>query len=228
MIVLAFDTSSRVVSVALCHDDHVLARRDVEAPPAEGLLGWVDEVLTEAGITRDAIELVAVGTGPGLFTGTRVGVATAKGIAFALGRPLVGVSSLVAVRRAASAEGRRIDGVMIDAGRGEVYAFGSAGSAGSAADGSTGSAGSAADGTDDAPFLARPEVARARLSGLLVASASLGLDLPAAPMPDAAWVAREGRARFVATGRDEVASLEPDYVRPSDATLPKTPQRTSA
>jgi len=133
MIVLAFDTSSRVVSVALCHDDHVLARRDVEAPPAEGLLGWVDEVLTEAGITRDAIELVAVGTGPGLFTGTRVGVATAKGIAFALGRPLVGVSSLVAVRRAASAEGRRIDGVMIDAGRGEVYAFGSAGSAGSAA-----------------------------------------------------------------------------------------------
>ena len=58
MIVLAFDTSSRVVSVALCHDDHVLARRDAEAPPAEGLLGWVDEALTEAGITRDAIELV--------------------------------------------------------------------------------------------------------------------------------------------------------------------------
>jgi tRNA threonylcarbamoyladenosine biosynthesis protein TsaB len=217
MLVLAFDTSSRVVSVALCDDDHVLARRDVEAPPAEGLLGWVDEVLAEARVAREAVELVAVGTGPGLFTGTRVGVATAKGIAFALGRPLVGVSSLVAVRCAASADGRRIDGVMIDAGRGEVYALGSAGSAGSAADGS-----------DDAPFLARPEVARARLSGSLVASASLGLDLPAAPTPDAAWVAREGRARFVATGRDEVACLEPDYVRPSDATLPKTPQRTSA
>lgn len=205
MIVLAFDTSSRVVSVALCDDDRVLARRDVEAPPAEGLLGWVDEVLREAGHVRDAIELVAVGTGPGLFTGTRVGVATAKGIAFALGRPLVGVSSLVAVRRAASADGGRVDGVMIDAGRGEVYALGSEG----------------------APFLASPEVARSQLSGSLVASVSLGLDLPAAPTPDAAWVAREGRVRFVASGRDEVASLEPDYVRPSDATLPKTPQRTS-
>lgn len=201
MIVLAFDTSSRVVSVALCDDDGVLARRDVEATPAEGLLGWVDEVLMAARVARDAIELVAVGTGPGLFTGTRVGVATAKGIAFALARPLVGVSSLVAVRRAVSA-----DGLMIDAGRGEVYALG-------------------AEGT---PFLATPEVARARLSGRLVASASLGLDLPPAPTPDAAWIAREARARFAATGRDEVASLEPDYVRPSDATLPKTPQRPSA
>lgn len=206
MIVLAFDTSSRVVSVALCDDDHVLARRDVEAPPAEGLLGWIDEVLAEAAVARDAIELVAVGTGPGLFTGTRVGVATAKGIAFALGRPLVGVSSLVAVRRTASASGGTVDGVMIDAGRGEVYALGSEG----------------------APFLASPEVARAKLSGRLVASASLGLDLPAAPTPDAAWVAGEGRVRFAATRRDEVATLEPDYVRPSDATLPKTPQRTPA
>jgi tRNA threonylcarbamoyladenosine biosynthesis protein TsaB len=205
MIVLALDTSSRVVSVALCDDDRVLARRDVEAPPAEGLLGWVDEVLSEAAVSREAIELVAIGVGPGLFTGTRVGVATAKGIAFALGRPLVGVSSLVAVRRAASADGRGIDGVMIDAGRGEVYALGSEG----------------------APFLASPEVARSRLSGQLVASASLGLDLPAAPTPDAAWVARDGRARFASTRRDEVATLEPDYVRASDATLPKTPQRTS-
>lgn len=217
MIVLAFDTSSRVISVALFDSDSldgdlrgelpgdpqdgcVLARRDVEAPPAEGLLGWVDEVLAEAGVARDAIELVAVGTGPGLFTGTRVGVATAKGIAFALGRPLVGVSSLVAVLRATGA-----NGVMLDAGRGEVYALTAGGTA----------------------FLASPEVATRTLGGRIVASASLGLGWPPAPTPDAAFIAREGLVRFTSTGRDEVATLEPDYVRPSDATLPKTPQRVS-
>lgn len=214
MIVLAFDTSSRVISVALFDSEprdgelsgdpqhgRVLARRDVEAPPAEGLLGWVDEVLAEAGLGREAIELVAVGTGPGLFTGTRVGVATAKGIAFALGRPLVGVSSLLAVLRAT-----RADGVMLDAGRGEVYTLAAGGTA----------------------FLASPDIAAAELGGRIVASASLGLDWPNAPTPDAAFVAREGLVRFASTGRDEVATLEPDYVRPSDATLPKTPQRVAS
>ncbi len=201
MIVLGIDTSSRVVGVALCANGDAVACRRVEAMPAETLLGLVDEVLAEAGLDKHAVELVAVGKGPGLFTGTRVGVATAKGIALALGRPLVGVGSLEAVMRATGAEA-----VLVDAGRGEVYAA----------------------SLGEAPFLASPDDALARLSGRrVVVSASLGRTMYLdAPAPDPVWIARLGEARCALGVEDELVTLEPEYVRPSDATLPRTPLRT--
>lgn len=201
MIVLGIDTSSRVVGVALCVNGDAVASRRVEAMPAETLLGLVDEVLADAGLDKRAVELVAVGKGPGLFTATRVGVATAKGIALALGRPLVGVGSLEAVMHAAGAEA-----VLVDAGRNEVYAA----------------------SLGEAPFLASPDDALARLSGRrVVVSASLGRTMYLdAPAPDPVWIARLGQARRAAGVEDELVTLEPEYVRPSDATLPRTPLRT--
>lgn len=198
MIVLALDTSTRVTSVALRTPSETFVRAE-ETPPAETILGLVDALLGEARLGRDAIELVVVGTGPGLFTGTRVGVATAKGLAMALDRPLLGVSSLDAVIAAAKA-----DAAIVDAGRGEAYA----------------------KRRGETAFLAAPADALAKLGERCVASASLGLDVPPAPGPDVAWLAEEGARRLAAGEPDARTTLEPDYVRPSDAQLPKTPLRT--
>ena len=65
------------------------------------LFAAVDETLAEAGVTRADLEGVAVTRGPGGFTGLRVGLSTAKGIAFALGLSMVGISSLEALARGA-------------------------------------------------------------------------------------------------------------------------------
>lgn len=71
----------------------------------EELLPRVDAVLARASLTLAAIEAIVVGTGPGAFTGLRVGLATAKGLAHGLGRPLIGVSTGAAILAAAAAAG---------------------------------------------------------------------------------------------------------------------------
>ncbi|MBX3249320.1 MAG: tRNA (adenosine(37)-N6)-threonylcarbamoyltransferase complex dimerization subunit type 1 TsaB [Myxococcales bacterium] len=221
---LALDTSSRCCSVALLRGEDVLAARAVEAAPAEVVLGLVDEVLAEGGVPRGALELLAVGLGPGGFTSTRVGVATAKGMALALGRPLLGVGSLVPVARASldlgasatrtpgGSEGSTL-GVLVDAGRGEVY-------------GAAYALGVDVAAVSVAPFLAAPQDALTQLAAFpCVASASLGLDLPSAASPSATWIGREAVRRWRRGDRDALDALEPAYVRPSDAKLPTSPLR---
>jgi len=111
MIVLGFDTATRSTAVALrLADGRTLQARDDPAPDerpghATRLLGMADELLGGAGIGWSALERIAVGRGPGTFTGLRVGVATARGLAQSLGVELVGVSSLRAL-----AEGALLDG----------------------------------------------------------------------------------------------------------------------
>ena len=116
---LAFELATEACSVALWVDGEVIERFEV-APRrhAELALPWAGELLAEAGIARSQLDAIAVGRGPGAFTGVRLGVALAQGIALALDRPVLPVSTLMAL--AAAASGDRIIAA-IDARMGEVY-----------------------------------------------------------------------------------------------------------
>jgi tRNA threonylcarbamoyladenosine biosynthesis protein TsaB len=96
MLLLALDTSTRQASVALCDEDtlygeytwHIGSNHSVE------LLESIQRLVADCGSSMQAIDVVSVATGPGSFNGVRVAVATAKALAFALQKPLVGVSTL--------------------------------------------------------------------------------------------------------------------------------------
>ena len=119
MKLLAFETATEACSVALWLDGEVRERFDL-APRrhAELALPWADALLAEAGIARSQLDAIAVGRGPGAFTGVRLAIAIGQGIALALDRPLVGVSTLEAL--AFDAGGDRVL-ASIDARMGEVY-----------------------------------------------------------------------------------------------------------
>src|ERR1700684_3399861 len=126
MIVLGFDTAtpSTTVGLRLSEESARTARHDpapAEHPGhATELLAMTAQLLAEAGVAWSALDRIAVGVGPGTFTGLRVGIATARGLAQSLSVELVGVSSLSALAREATLEGGGVLAV-IDARRGEVF-----------------------------------------------------------------------------------------------------------
>lgn len=127
MLILAIDTAGENCAVALAKAGNglsVLARRaeTIGRGHAERLMPMIGEALAEAGLTYADLERIAVATGPGSFTGTRIGVAAARGLALALGIPAVGVSVLDALIEAAGAESDRLVVAALDARRGEIYA----------------------------------------------------------------------------------------------------------
>jgi tRNA threonylcarbamoyladenosine biosynthesis protein TsaB len=113
MLILAFDTATDVATSALVSDGEVLGER---LSRAVTLLEDVDALLRQAGAHTADVEALAVGIGPGSFTGLRVGLATARGLALALGVPVAGVSTLDAL--AAGAPGAL---PVVDARRHEVF-----------------------------------------------------------------------------------------------------------
>lgn len=131
MRLLALDTATEALSVALLIDGALLVR---ESRPVRGhaelLLPMVDALLAEAGQSLSQLDAFAVGRGPGAFTGVRIGVSVAQGLAFATGRPIVGVSDLAALGLAAAeraaAEDRLAPGALVlaalDARLGGLYA----------------------------------------------------------------------------------------------------------
>jgi tRNA threonylcarbamoyladenosine biosynthesis protein TsaB len=215
--VLGIETSSRRGTVALVEDGRAVAAlgHEVLNGHAERVLGLVDQVLTEAGWAKTSLDRIAVGVGPGSFTGIRVGIALAQGIALGLVRPVLGVGSLHAMSRGVPGE---LDGsrcAMVDAHRNELFC-----------------AEYAANGDEvRAPLAVRRDGAVAWLAGareprVLIGeiAETLGLDLAGfrsdlTDLPHAMGVAHLGSVLD-----PEGAPTDAVYARPADAIRPNLPR----
>ncbi len=122
MNILAFETSTEALSVAVHVDGEVRERFEL-APRrhAELALPWAEQLLAEAGIARRQLDAIAFGRGPGAFTGVRLAIALAQGIALALDLPVLPVSTLQALALRAPADAPQVLAA-IDARMGEIYA----------------------------------------------------------------------------------------------------------
>jgi tRNA threonylcarbamoyladenosine biosynthesis protein TsaB len=127
MKLLAFETATEACSVALWIDGDVRERFEI-APRrhAELALPWAEQLLVDAGVTKSQLDAIAVGRGPGAFTGVRLAIAIAQGIALALDLPVVPVSTLAALAAShpplpSQGEGPERILAAIDARMGEIY-----------------------------------------------------------------------------------------------------------
>ena len=192
--ILAFDTSAAHCAAALLLGDRiVLAHEEMDKGQAERLMPFLQQFLHREGITWADLTAIAVGTGPGNFTGVRISVAAARGLALGLGIPAIGVSQLEAV---AFGLPRPLT-VIEDARRGEVYVQ----------EFTTAGAGSAR-------VISATEIGD--ISGAVTGSGCTGL--PAA-MPLAEAMVRIAAAR--ATSRQPRPA--PFYLRGADASPPSDP-----
>ena len=119
-LILAVDTTHEFGSLALARDGAAVAEVAMHAPAGFGqvLYGYLERLLAGAGVTADGIDCFAAASGPGSFTGVRVGLACVKGLAEAAGKPAVAVSNLQALAWFGKTALRA---VVLDARRGEVY-----------------------------------------------------------------------------------------------------------
>ena len=122
MITLAFDSVAKIASVALCDGERVLAEYSIDngMTQSELLLPMAESILSSVGLSFSDVELYACTTGPGSFTGVRIGVSLIKGLAFGKGTPCVSVSSLDSLAENAAG----LTGVIVpvmDARRSQVY-----------------------------------------------------------------------------------------------------------
>ena len=124
-MLLAFDTATPLVSVALHDGERVVVEHSSEQPMKHGehLAPLIARCMEEAGVVRQDLTAVAVGVGPGPFTGLRVGVVTARTLGFVLDIPVYGVCSLDAVALEVVGGGTAHDSFLVatDARRKEVY-----------------------------------------------------------------------------------------------------------
>jgi len=119
---LVFDVAGGGCAVAVRSGGSVAAARDepMRRGQAERLVPLIEDALTEAGLTHAELDAVGVTTGPGAFTGVRIGLATARGFALALGIPAIGVTSFAAIAAGVPAPERPV-AVVVDARLDDVY-----------------------------------------------------------------------------------------------------------
>jgi tRNA threonylcarbamoyladenosine biosynthesis protein TsaB len=145
MTILAFDCAVSGLGVAVVRDDVCLAHhREEGRGQAATLLPAIAVVLQRAGVDRRALSMIAVTIGPGSFTGVRIGLAAARGLAVALGVPLAGIATTTALLAVAETDGR-LAVAAIDTHLGDWFCAFSAG--------------------EGAPFLASTEALAVRLAG---------------------------------------------------------------
>jgi tRNA threonylcarbamoyladenosine biosynthesis protein TsaB len=222
LILLAFDTAQGALSAAIMDGEGVLASsfEPRTRGHAEALMPLLETMLAEAALGFADLDALAVTVGPGTFTGLRVGLAAARGLALARALPLVGVTTLEAVAEPAGAEADEIAIALFDARRDEVYmqAF----------------APTLAPLTP--PLLVGLDEAVAHLPEGRAVLVGTGAELlaprleaagrpfrlsPAKPQPDAQAVGRIALARIAAQGLGAFrVAPEPLYIRAPDAKLP--------
>jgi len=122
-MLLALDTTAATATAALFRDETLVAEREADADKkhAETVLPLIDTLLEENGVTITQIDRFAVDIGPGSFTGVRIGVSLVNALAFALGKPIVSVDSLLTLALSAE-ETQKPVCAMIDARNGNAYA----------------------------------------------------------------------------------------------------------
>ncbi len=126
MTILQIETATTVCSVALANRGQVIAFKEIDQRNihAEVITVFIDEILKGASIKYNELDAVAVSSGPGSYTGLRIGVSTAKGLCYALDKPLIAVETLEAMAGGIISKGVDHDVLlcpMIDARRMEVY-----------------------------------------------------------------------------------------------------------
>lgn len=231
MKILALSTSTHRGSAAVLEGDRVLGKSGYAdlGGHAERIFSAVTEALDAAGTKRSDIGLVACDIGPGSFTGVRVGVASAKGLALGLGVPLVGVGSLEAMAASAFATGvagpKDVVVAILDAKKQEFFL--------AAYDAS----GQALLAPAHVPIADAWRIVETELSGFLQENVGICLVGEAAlldpslvakvvrgpeiDLPDAATIGHLGWQRFASSqdvqGAFDPGVLEPSYVRPPDA-----------
>jgi tRNA threonylcarbamoyladenosine biosynthesis protein TsaB len=232
---LAFDTSTPTARVALISPtgECLVLREKTAARHSANLLALCDEILVAAGLKVGDLRAIACGAGPGSFTGLRVGLAVAKGLALPTGLPLVLLSSLDALAwdLAAASPGAQLLLPCIDAGKGQVY--------GRMYDVTNGVS-PRAQGTCD--WVVAPD-ALATLADEAAAGRSLRMGGPgvdryldvfrssfgenavaaAVPGPSAAAIGHLALARIEREDFDDLETAVPRYGRPPDITRPKKP-----
>lgn len=126
MRILLIETATQVCSVAIAEGGRIVAKRESEEPNAHSshLAPFIDEMLHELNIAAKDIDAVCVSSGPGSYTGLRIGVSSAKGICYALGIPLISVPTLLGMAALYYRQHPEYHGMvcpMIDARRMECY-----------------------------------------------------------------------------------------------------------
>ena len=213
-MLLAFDTATPYVTVALHDGDDVVAERRSEQRMRHGeqLAPLIEAVLADGGIVRQDLTAIAVGVGPGPFTGLRVGLVTARTLAFVLDLPVYGVCSLdvLAVEAAHGPSPVGTDFVVAtDARRKEVY-FASYDGLGRRLDG---------------PDVLRPGDAATGVPVVGEGAVLYPEDFPDGrepTLPSAGWLAHAVAEELV-----ELHDPEPLYLRRPDAVAPAHPKRVS-
>jgi tRNA threonylcarbamoyladenosine biosynthesis protein TsaB len=128
-LILLIETATTSCSVALAMDNHIIALREINQRNihAEVITVYINDLFVESGKTIDQLDAIAISSGPGSYTGLRIGVSTAKGLCFALDKPLIAVDTLAAMAQGYQTRGNiKTDNdtllcPMIDARRMEVY-----------------------------------------------------------------------------------------------------------
>lgn len=125
-MILQIETATTVCSVALANQGKLIAVKEVNERNihAEVITVFIDELLNSAGVKYNQLDAIAVSSGPGSYTGLRIGVSTAKGLCYALDKPLIAVETLEAMAGGLNSLGIYTDALlcpMIDARRMEVY-----------------------------------------------------------------------------------------------------------
>lgn len=221
--ILALDTATNACSAAVWMDGAVRARRyeTMVRGHAERLVPMLAEVTSEAGLNPKDADLVAVTVGPGAFTGLRVGLAAARGLALAAGAPCLGLTTMEAI---AAAVADRADGLVValDSKRTDLFVqmFGAHGTP--VAD----AVALPPENLAEAAFVHFPGGAALAVAGDAAPRAcdllgAVGFEArdAAVPFPDAAVLAALAADRW--TPGDDVPRPAPLYLRPPDAVLPK-------